>query len=436
MDEKQINIKQKIFGLILCSIVFAIVYNFTAWYAASFENVPSFVFEIEKNIPFIASSIIPYITSGIFFCAVFFVVQTKEQLIVLTKRMLFIILISGICFMLFPLKFSIAKPEINNSILEIPFLFLQKMDSPFNQSPSLHIAFAFVFWSVFRNFKSGRRYIIIWLILLGISTLTTYQHHLIDVFSGAILAQLTFVIFPFRKNDFQFRNFIVANFYFLFAWIFAFLALIIQQFVTDFGFIFLWISLMNFVIGFHYQKNKTRFLKDKFGTIPLLKKLFYLPYLIVYWFFWKFFRKNKIPVELISGLYVSSRLNQSDLNEFNKDECNIIVYDLSAELEEIKELKVNKKYHSVPFLDIGTFDLITTQNLVNQIFIEYKQRKSNDKILIHCTMGFTRSSVIGILVMKKVLSLTLEEVLIIVKSRNKYVVIHSYLFNFMKKVNI
>ncbi|RXM40309.1 hypothetical protein BOQ62_06250 [Chryseobacterium sp. CH21] len=71
--------------------------------------------------------------------------------------MLFVTVIAGICFLLFPLKFSLPKPEVNSSILGYSFQFLKAFDSPFNQAPSLHIAYAFIFWSVFRNLKKVER---------------------------------------------------------------------------------------------------------------------------------------------------------------------------------------------------------------------------------------------------------------------------------------
>ncbi|MEI7489123.1 MAG: phosphoesterase, partial [Chryseobacterium sp.] len=139
MDEKRLKFKQKIYAMLLCSVVFMIVYNYSAWHVSRIEKVFSFVFDFEKYIPFLPWTIIPYMTSGLFFCAVFFFCNTKEQLKVLTKRMLFVTIIAGICFLLFPLKFSLQRPEVNGSIFGYSFQFLTTFDSPFNQAPSLHI---------------------------------------------------------------------------------------------------------------------------------------------------------------------------------------------------------------------------------------------------------------------------------------------------------
>ncbi|MGL6128073.1 phosphatase PAP2 family protein [Chryseobacterium artocarpi] len=430
MDEKRLKIQQKFYALLLCSVIFMMVYNYSAWYISKLETVPSFVFNFEKHIPFIPWTIIPYMTSGIFFCLVFFLCKGKEQLKVLTQRMLFVTIIAGICFLLFPLKFSLPKPETGNIVFGYSFQFLKTFDSPFNQAPSLHIAYAFIFWTVIRTLKKGRIFLMIWLILLGVSTLTTYQHHFIDIITGALLTHISFILFPYQKKDFQYRNFHVANFYFFSGWILILTALLLKSEFA--GLILIWISVMSFAIGYHYQKNDIYFLKDENGNIHWIKKIFYFPYLLMYQIFWRFLRKNKIPFVPVSRIYISSKPNQETLKHFKVDK-DTFVYDLSPEIEEISILKDQSAYYFRPILDIGKFDVEKTQFLITEISRTYRHLPKNGKILIHCTMGFTRSSVIGILVIKNILSLPLDEAITIMKASNKNMIIHPYLLDFLKK---
>ncbi|WP_157845042.1 phosphatase PAP2 family protein [Chryseobacterium indologenes] len=428
------KIQQKFSAFILCAIVFTVVYNYTAWLISRQKTVPSFVFDFEKYIPFLPWTIIPYMTSGLFFVLVFFLCKNREQLKVLTSRVLFVTITAGICFLLFPLKFSLVKPETDHFLLGYSFRFLETFDSPFNQAPSLHIAYAFIFWPVLRSLKRLRIFCMLWLILLGLSTLTTYQHHCIDILSGAVLAHLSFVLFPYRKNDFRYRNFQVANFYFLFGWITASAALLLYKNFGSTGLLVLWPSLMSIIIGYHYQKSAANFLKDKNGSIPFLRKVFYAPYLLVYWILWRFFRKNKRPLLIVPGIYISSRPGHNNLPCFTISN-HTIIYDLAAEMEEISEWKKLPDYHSVPFLDIGTPDMKRIRTLVTEITEHYTKLPEGGQIIIHCTMGFTRSSIVGILVMKNILSLPLEEAITTMKTLNKNAVIHSYLQEFMKKLN-
>ncbi|MDH6251011.1 membrane-associated phospholipid phosphatase/rhodanese-related sulfurtransferase [Chryseobacterium sp. H1D6B] len=432
MDEKRLTIKQKTASLVLCSAIFILVYNYATWHTSKLDRVPSFVFDFEKWIPFIPWTIIPYMTSGLFFCAVFFFCSNKQQLQVLTKRLLFVTITAGIGFMLFPLKFSLLKPEINNSIFTYPFQFLNTFDSSFNQAPSLHIAYAFIFWTIFKDLKKWRIFSAVWLVLLGASTLTTYQHHFIDVITGVILAHLSFILVPYQKNNFLYRNYHIANFYFLFGYSFFLLSLLSAEYLGVLWLILVWPALVMLFIGYHYQKNEVCFLKDKNGNIPVYKRIFYSPYLLLYWIFWKFLRKNKKPLEIADSIYISSRPDDKDLECFIIDK-NTFVYDLSAEMEEAASIKKTASYFSVPFLDIGTLNSNETKKLVSEITEKHKPLPKNGKILIHCTMGYTRSSVIGILVMKKILSLPLDEAVTKMKTLNKNTVIHFYLKDFLKK---
>lgn len=256
MTEKQLKIRQQAFALTVCTVVFMAVYNLCTWYATSLNDLPSFTFDFEKSIPFIPLSIIPYMASGFFFCLVFFSCKNKHQLKILTWRMLFVTIIAGLFFVTVPLRFSLTKPDVSNSILNLPFSFLQTFDSPFNQSPSLHIAFAFIFWSVFKDLTKWRTFLLIWLILLGISTLTTFQHHVIDLLTGAILAHVSFIIIPYRKNDPKYRSCWLANYYFISGWIFILAALLLDKYFGSQGLVLFVPACGMMMIGYYYQKNR------------------------------------------------------------------------------------------------------------------------------------------------------------------------------------
>lgn len=435
MDEKRIKSKDKFYALLICAAAFMVIYNTAAWYVSTLEHVSSFVFSFEKYIPFIPWTIIPYLSSGVLFCLVFLLCSDKRQLRLLTRRMLFVTVIAGICFVLFPLKFSLQKPSAGNLLFGYSFQLLEIIDSPFNQSPSLHIAYAFVFWTILRNFNQKLRlFSMVWLLALGISTLTTYQHHCIDIITGSILAHLSFIVFPDQKDNFRYRNFQVANFYFLSGWIIFWGSLVLNEFVGKIGLFLLWPTLIMFLTGYHYQKNDVHFLKDKKGNIPLWKKMFYAPYQLIYRICWKWLRKNKAPIEIMQNIYISSKLSVADVQQIEINE-NTFVYDLSAELEETPLIRERSKYYFIPFLDIGTFDIEETKKLVHQITENYQQLPGHGKILIHCTMGFTRSSIIGTLVIKNILSLPLDQAITHMKSVNKNAVIHSYAQDFLKYFN-
>lgn len=260
MTEKKLKLRRQAFALTLCTIVFIAVYYLSMWYASSLDDVPSFTFDFERTIPFIPITIIPYMASGLFFCMVFFSCKDQYQLKILTWRMLFVIFTAGVLFITIPLRFSFIKPDVPNSILNLPFLLLKTVDSPFNQSPSLHIAFAFVFWTVFKELAKWRILLLISLIMVGISTITTYQHHVIDLLAGAILAHVSYIIIPYRKRDLKYQNYATSNYFFLTGWIFITAGLLTHQFIANEGYLLFIPAIAAMMTGYYYQYNsKTLF---------------------------------------------------------------------------------------------------------------------------------------------------------------------------------
>jgi membrane-associated phospholipid phosphatase len=82
------------------------------------------------------------------------------------------------------------------------FTLLAGFDKPFNQAPSLHIGLLVVLWAVYATRARGvwRWILHAWFALIGISVLTTYQHHLVDVPTGAAVGCFALFLFPVRRR--------------------------------------------------------------------------------------------------------------------------------------------------------------------------------------------------------------------------------------------
>ena len=87
----------------------------------------------------------------------------------------------------------------------------RSIDGPHNTFPSGHVTFAWllVFFVNLSQYTQERRWIkfvyFLWAILVSISTLTLKQHFIVDVFSGIILAALSYYLsrklFVVRHNE-------------------------------------------------------------------------------------------------------------------------------------------------------------------------------------------------------------------------------------------
>lgn len=183
--------------LLLLGPFFFLSYGAANWLATLHANVGSMVFGWERNIPFVPWTIIPYWSIDLLYGISLFVCTTERELDTHARRLIIAQIIAVSCFILFPLTFTFARPDVDG----LPgFLFtsLGQFDKPFNQTPSLHIALLVILWDRFARHVPawGAWPIHVWFALIGISVLTTYQHHFIDIPTGAGLGFLCLWLWP------------------------------------------------------------------------------------------------------------------------------------------------------------------------------------------------------------------------------------------------
>lgn len=177
---------------------FYLTYGAANWLAAQRMGVPVVVFGWERQIPFLAWTIIPYWSVNLFYGASLFVARTREELDTHGRRLLTAQVIAVTCFLAAPLRFSFEKPDTGGGLPGFLFDALAGFDKPFNQAPSLHIALLVILWVLYARHLPGwlRPLLHIWFALIGVSVLTTYQHHFIDVPTGALLGLACLWIWP------------------------------------------------------------------------------------------------------------------------------------------------------------------------------------------------------------------------------------------------
>jgi membrane-associated phospholipid phosphatase len=74
------------------------------------------------------------------------------------------------------------------------------MDAPFNQLPSLHAALMLILADFYLTHTAGavRLAIAAWFVLIAVSPILTYQHHLVDIGGGFALGAICLWIFRDR----------------------------------------------------------------------------------------------------------------------------------------------------------------------------------------------------------------------------------------------
>ena len=184
------------------SILFLIVYGSCNWITARRTNVGTIYFEWEREIPFLPLFILPYMSIDLFFVAAPFLCRTDRELSIFAKRVAAAIIVAGICFLLLPLRFAFPRPHADGWLGAL-FDWFRGMDAPHNLLPSLHAALTLILLDVYFRHTRGvvRVAIMMWFVLITLSPILTYQHHVIDIAGGFVLA--AFCFWFFREPDFS-----------------------------------------------------------------------------------------------------------------------------------------------------------------------------------------------------------------------------------------
>lgn len=163
-------------------------YGLATWVTGQRNDVGVVVFSWERHIPFLPWTIVPYwLIDGLYGISLF-LCATRAELDRHGRRLLTAQVVAVSCFLLFPLRFSFERGPVDGPFGWL-FATLESFDQPYNQAPSLHIALMVLLWGVYlRALPRAWHGLVHGLFaLIGVSVLTTWQHHFIDLPTGLLL---------------------------------------------------------------------------------------------------------------------------------------------------------------------------------------------------------------------------------------------------------
>lgn len=182
--------------------LFYVSYGLANAWASRQAHVPTAAFAWEQAIPFLAWTIYPYWTINAFYAFSLFLARTRHELHRHGLRLLTAQLVAVSCFVLWPLRFSFGQPEVHGPAAWL-FDALRSFDQPYNQAPSLHIALAIILWDWYRRqvrSRVARAVVHLWALAICASVLTTFQHHFIDIPTGALLGAACLWLWPLERK--------------------------------------------------------------------------------------------------------------------------------------------------------------------------------------------------------------------------------------------
>jgi len=367
------------------SVLFLIVYGWCNWISAQRHDAGTFYFEWERFIPFVPLMIVPYLSIDLFFVAAPFLCRSERELATLSARIVAAIVVAGICFLLFPLRFAFERPHASGW-LGAAFDWFRGMDQPYNLLPSLHLAFRTILAQHYARHTRGlwRSASNIWFLLVGLSTLLTYQHHFMDVVTGFALG--VYCVYFIRES--APKSSVIENrrvgLYYTAA------ALALAGLVVCFwpwGGLLLWPALALGIVARAYFGLGPSIFHKADGQLSWSAQMVLAPCLFGQRISLLYYqRQARSWDELTPRVWIGRTLNRREAAAATRLGVTAVL-DLTAEFSEAKPFRA-LVYHNVPILDL-------TEPSVDQLrematFIEDESRKG--VVYIHCKIGYSRTA--------------------------------------------
>lgn len=370
---------------------FYLSYGFANHLAALRAGVGSVVFDWERHVPFVAWTIVPYWSINLFYGLSLFLCRTRDELHAHGRRLLTAQLVAVSCFLLFPLGFTFTRPPTDG----IPGLFftaLTSFDKPFNQAPSLHIALLIVLWDLYRRLLPKRWHWCLhgWSWLIAISVLTTYQHHFIDIPTGALLGLLCLWLWPLEgPSPLRDARWALDARRRRLALRYALGAIVCFVLAAGLGGIALWLCWPGAalaLVSLNYAVfGAAGFQKDTHGQPSFAARWLLMPHRLGAWINSRLWTRREPPaVRVASGVLLGRMPTTREAKQLGITH----VVDLSAELSSPQSVDVR----AVPMLDLIVPD--TAQLRIAAEAIEAQRVAAGDSgtVLVCCALGYSRSA--------------------------------------------
>lgn len=386
-------------ALLLASMgaIFFSTYGFANWLAGRHASVPSFSFAWEHAIPFWPWTIVPYWSIDLFYALSFFLWTWRTDLLDHVKRLLTVQIISVVCFIVWPLRFSFERSAADGAAGAL-FTLLAGFDKPFNQAPSLHIGLLVVLWAVYGLRVTGvwRWVLHIWFAAIGVSVLTTYQHHLIDVPTGAAVGCFALFLFPVRTRTASNRDPAdavtlvtarrIARLYAAGALLMVFVVWLVVPVSVLAGLLCGWLALALLGTACVYlQGDAAWFQKHESGSHAWAAHALFIPTMLGAFInsrAWTW--REPVPTPVGHALLIGRTPTRREVRAANATG----IVDLTAEMPRWARTDALVHYVCVPQLDLVPPTLVQLQRAVAAIERLHAEGRT---VLVCCALGYSRS---------------------------------------------
>jgi 1-acyl-sn-glycerol-3-phosphate acyltransferase/membrane-associated phospholipid phosphatase/predicted protein tyrosine phosphatase len=405
---------------LLLSALFLVVYGGCNWIASLRTDVGTWSFAWERHIPFWPAMILPYLSIDAFFIAAPFLCRDRDELRLFTRRVAAAVLTAGVCFLLMPLRFAFERP-VADGWLGMLFQQFTSLDRPFNLFPSLHVTLTVILAHTYRRHTRGvlQFAVVAWFLLIGLSTVFTYQHHVVDVGGGLALAVLVFYFVRGELEEApasaQVRNWRVALYYLTGA-----AALLASAFVLwPLGGLLVWPALSLAIVSGAYAGAGPWVFAKSNGRLSRTSWLMLWPYLIGQRASLAWYHRQCRPYDAVTPhLWIGRQLNDREAAQTVAEGVAAVV-DLTADFNE------TTIFTGLPYLNVPTLDLTAPDPASLQRAVQFVRAHAQRGIVyVHCKIGYSRSAaVVAACLLASGRARTVDEALVMIRGARPQVVI-------------
>jgi protein-tyrosine phosphatase/membrane-associated phospholipid phosphatase len=374
------------------SVLFVVVYGATNWFTAQRSDVGTWYFPWELAvISYVPLLIVPYMSIDLFFFAAPFLCRDGRELGTFTRRVIFSILVAAAFFLLLPLRLVWQRPRLEGGFgnfveasCTVPYL----MAYPHNLFPSLHIALRTILADIYARHTRGvaRLLALVWFSLIGFSTVLTYQHHLVDIAGGFVLAGFAFYLFPKTRVRLPVVPNIRIGCYYA-AGAAGVLALVPA--VWPWGAFLLWPAAGLGIVAAAYFGIGPGIYQKTDGSLPLSARFVFAPVLVGQYSSLLYYRGQCRPWDEVSpGLWIGRTLTDAEAATAIKQGVTAVL-DLTAEFAEAAPFRATN-YRNLPVLDLTA----PTPDQLREAVQFITKESARGTVYVHCKIGYSRSAAV------------------------------------------
>lgn len=373
------------------SLIFLVVYNCCNWITRLRPDVQMAAFGWEHLIPVVEWMIVPYWSLDAFFVVAPFLCRDINELRILRRRLALSTLLGGLCFLIIPLKLAWVRPEATGMFAGW-FRAIQAMDMPYNLFPSLHIVLRTVLSVHYARHTRGWGRVLshIWFSLIGISTLLTWQHHVVDVLGGFLLAAVIFHIVPGPDASLTLgrqpagKNPRIGGYYLTLTLLLLFACRLLPPWTL----VLAWPAATLGTITAAYFGAGPAVLRKQDGRLPLLTHWLMAPWLLgqeISW--WWYRRQAPVCSKLHPRVWMGSLPDDKTAAELVEAGVTDVL-DLTAEFDAPNAFRILPGYRNMAVTDLTAPTLHQMQTMAEHI----ERVRKDGIVFVHCKAGYSRTA--------------------------------------------